>query len=130
MQGKSCPTQTVPHKRLLQKLDSYGIRNRTLNWIKAFLVRRTHQVLVNGSHSKTQIVSSGVPQGTVLAPLLFLLYINDIEHKLASKIRLFADDSALYRKIDAIADEHLLQEDILRLQHWAKKWQMTFHIKK
>ena len=121
---------TVPHKRLLQKLDSYGIRNRTLNWIKAFLVHRTHQVLVNGSHSKTQIVSSGVPQGTVLGPLLFLLYINDIEHTLASNIRLFADDSALYRKIDTIADAHLLQEDILRLQHWAQKWQMTFHIKK
>ena len=121
---------TVPHQRLLHKLKSYGIRHHTLNWINAFLTNRTHQVLVNGSHSETQIVTSGVPQGTVLGPLLFLLYINDIENNLTSKIRLFADDSALYRKIDTLADSHSLQQDILRLQDWADKWQMKFNIKK
>ena len=110
---------TVPHQRLLHKLNSYGIRNHTLNWINAFLTNRSHQVLVNGSHSETHIVTSGVPQGTVLGPLLFLLYINDIENNLTSKIRLFADDSALYRKIDTLADSHSLQQDILRLQDWA-----------
>ena len=121
---------SVPHQRLLHKLKSYGIRHHTLNWINAFLTNRTHQVLVNGSHSETQIVTSGVPQGTVLGPLLFLLYINDIENNLTSKIRLFADDSALYRKIDTLADSHSLQQDILRLQDWADKWQMKFNIKK
>ena len=121
---------TVPHQRLLHKLKSYGITHHTLNWINAFLTNRTHQVLVNGSHSETQIVTSGVPQGTVLGPLLFLLYINDIENNLTSKIRLFADDSALYRKIDTLADSHSLQQDILRLQDWADKWQMKFNIKK
>ena len=121
---------SVPHQRLLHKLKSYGIRHHTLNWINAFLTNRTHQVLVNGSHSETQIVTSGVPQGTVLDPLLFLLYINDIENNLTSKIRLFADDSALYRKIDTLADSHSLQQDILRLQDWADKWQMKFNIKK
>ena len=121
---------TVPHQRLLHKLKSYGITHHTLNWINAFLTNRTHQVLVNGSHSETQIVTSGVPQGTVLGPLLFLLYINDIENNLTSKITLFADDSALYRKIDTLADSHSLQQDILRLQYWADKWQMKFNIKK
>ena len=91
--------ETVPHQRLLHKLKSYGIRHHTLNWINDFWTNRSHQVLINGSHSETQIVTSGVPQGTVLGPLLFLLYINDIENNLTSKIRLFADDSALYRKI-------------------------------
>ena len=117
---------TVPHQRLLHKLNSYGIRNHTLNWINAFLTNRTHQVLVNGSHSETQIVTSGVPQGTVLG----LLYINDIENNLTSKIRLFADDSALYQKIYTLADSHSIQQDILLLQDWANKWQMKFNIKK
>ena len=109
---------TVPHQRLLHKLKSYGIRHHILNWINAFLTNRTHQVLVNGSHSETQIVTSGVPQGTVQGPLLFLLfclYINDIENNLTSKIRLFADDSALYRKIYTLANSHSLQQDILPL---------------
>ena len=121
---------TVQHQRLLHKLNSYGIRHHTLNWINAFLTNRTHQVLVNGSHSETQIVTSGVPQGTVLGPHLFLIYINDIENNLTSKIRLFADDGALYRKIDTLANSHSLQQDILRLQDWADKWQMKFNIKK
>ena len=113
---------TVPHQRLLHKLKSYRIRQHTLNWINAFLANRTHQVLVNGSNSETQIVTSGVPQGTVLGPLLFLLIeVGDIENNLTSKIRLFADDSALYRKIDTLADSHSLQQDILRLQDWADK---------
>ena len=121
---------TVPHQRLLHKLKSYGIRHHTLNWINAFLTNITHQVLVNGSHSETQIVTSGVTQGTVLGPILFLLYINDIENNLTSKIRLFVDDSALYRKIDTLADSHSLQQDIRRLQDWADKWQMKFNTNK
>ena len=113
---------TVQHQRLLHKLNRYGIRHHTLNWINAFLTNRTHQVLVNGSHSETQIVTPGVPQGTILGPHLFLIYINDIENNLTSnKIRLFADDGALYRKIDTLANSHSLQQDILRLQDWADK---------
>ena len=120
---------TVPHQRLLQKLNKYGIRNHTLNWISSFLTNRTHQVVVNGSTSNVESVS-GVPQGTVLGPLLFLIYINDIEQNLTSKIRLFADDSAIYRNINSPNDAKSLQNDIFRLQEWAAKWQIKFNIKK
>ena len=121
---------TVPHQRLLQKLNKYGIRNHTLNWISSFLTNRTHHVVVNGSTSNVESVLSGVPQGTVLGPLLFLIYINDIEQNLTSKIRLFADDSAIYRNINSPNDAKSLQNDIFRLQEWAAKWQMKFNIKK
>ena len=87
---------TVPHQRLLQKLNKYGIRNHTLNFISSFLTNIAHHVVVNGSTSNVESVLSGVPQGTVLGPLLFLIYINDIEQHLTTKIRLFADDSAIW----------------------------------
>ena len=121
---------TVPHQRLLQKLRKYGIRNHTLNGISSFLTNRTHHVVVNGSTSNIESVLSGVLQGTVLGPLLFLIYINDIEQHLTSKIRLFADDSAIHRNINCPNDAKLLQNDIFRLQEWAATWQMKFNIKK
>ena len=120
----------VPHQRLLQKMYSYGITGKTNKWINSFLSSRTHEVVVNGNSSETQAVTSGVPQGTVLGPLLFLLYINDIEKNLDSTIRLFADDSAIYRKIDSIEDSLILQKDLFKLQDWADKWQMNFNVKK
>ena len=120
----------VPHQRLLNKLESNGISGKTQNWIKGFLSSRSHEVVVNGTSSETQEVTSGVPQGTIRGPLLFLLYINDIDENLNSTIRLFADDSAIYRKIDSIEDAMLLQQDLFRLQEWADKWLMNFNVKK
>ena len=84
------------HKFLLSKLHYYGIRNRTLCWIGAFLSNRTHTTLVNGVHSSYVEVTSGVPQGSVLGPMLFLLYINDINNAITSQINRFANDSVLY----------------------------------
>ena len=86
----------VPHQRLLLKLASYGITGKTQNWIKSFLSNRKQRVSVNGALSDITAVTSGVPQGSFLGPVLFLLYINDINGNIKSPIRLFADDSIIY----------------------------------
>ena len=120
----------VPHHRLLMKLYMYGITGKTHRWIEDFLGNRTQEVVVNGSKSECGMVKSGVPQGTVLGPLLFLIYINDIESQITSSISLFADDSALYRPIYSESDSLSLQEDIFKLQKWANTWQMAFNVNK
>ena len=117
----------VPHQRLMKKLDHYGIRGSTYNWIRAFLTDRTQQVLVEWATSDSISVISGVPQGTVLGPLLFLLFINDLPDCVQSSTRLFADDRILYRQIKSQQDCDILQDDLNRLAAWEKKWGMAFH---
>ena len=102
----------VPHQRLLHKLNHYGIRGTTLNWIQNFLTNRTQKVVVDGSSSESARVKSGVPQGIVLGPLLFLTYINDLPPTVSSQVRLFADDCLLYRPIKCWADQEKLQRPI------------------
>ena len=120
----------VPHKRLLSKLAFYGITGNTKNWIKSFLSHRKQRVSVNGALLDNTCVTSGVPQGSVLGPVLFLLYINDINNNIQSPIRLFADDSIIYRKIKSETDNSILQSDLIQLQTWSNKWQMEFNIPK
>ena len=122
----------VHHGSLLNKLEFYGIRNNTYLWIKSFLSERTQKVLVDGTESPLRSVKSGVPQGTVLGPLLFLTYINDMPNGLSegTKLRLFADDSLLYREIRTERDSKILQEDLNKLQEWERNWQMEFHPQK
>ena len=120
----------VPHLRLLHKLEFYGIRGCLLNWIKSFLTNRTQQVVVEGSVSSSCEVTSGVPQGSVLGPALFLIYINDITENINSQIRLFADDCLIYRPINSIEDHLILQNDLHTLVDWSNKWQMEFNIPK
>lgn len=118
----------VPHQRLLYKLQFYGIKNQTLNWIKAFLSDRTQTVVINGTSSNTVPVTSGVPQGTVLGPILFLIYINDLPEYLShSKLRLFADDSITYREIKTQDDCFKLQQDLDSAAQWEADWLMAFH---
>ena len=87
------------HKFILSKLHYYGIRNHTLSWIGTFLSNRIRTTVVNGVHSSYVEVTCGVPQGSVLGPMLFLLYINDINNAITSQIKLFANDSVQYRNI-------------------------------
>ena len=118
----------VPHHRLLYKLKYYGISGQTLNWISAFLSNRTQTVVVDGRSSSTVPVTSGVPQGTVLGPVLFLVYINDLPDYLTySKLRLFADDSILYRTIRSQSDCDKLQLDLDAAARWEGDWLMAFH---
>ena len=79
----------VPHKRLIHQLNYYGISGSIATWIETFLIGRTQQVVVNGATSSSTVVTSGVPQGTVLGLLLFLLYINDLPDNLSTSVRLF-----------------------------------------
>ena len=117
---------TPPHELLKSKLFSYGIGGKTLEWINAFLCFRQQRVVVNGVKSDWAPVVSGVPQGTVLGPLLFSLYINDIPVGIDSQIRLFADDCVCYREIKTVEDTLKLQKDIDLLGSWARKWGMRF----
>jgi len=121
---------TVPHKRLLAKLHHYGIQNNIHKWISSFLSGRTQTVLVDGVESTPVKVLSGVPQGTVLGPILFLLHINDLPLEVDSTVRLFADDCLLYRNIRSIQDQVSLQKDLLSLQEWGLRWGMRFNVKK
>ena len=118
---------TVAHNRLLLKLNHYGIRGANLAWMQSWLTSRTQQVLLEGKHSRKIVVRSGVPQGTVLGPLCFLLYINDIGNGICSTLRLFADDTLLYGLVHNNQDAIKLQEDLDNLTAWAQTWQMNFH---
>ena len=102
----------VSHQRIAIKLHHYGIRGHLLEWIKCFLTNRCQQVMVEGQISTPAPVTSWVLQGTVMGPLLFLIYINDLHLKVSSTTRLFADDSLLYLRIRSLEDARLLQEDL------------------
>ena len=120
----------VPHQRLLEKLQHYGIRGHLNDWVADFLRDRQQEVVLEGAHSSPTKVTSGVPQGTVLGPLLFLVYINDMPEGINSTVRLFADDSLVYRIIRSKEDQTILQEDLRKLQEWERKWQMQFNADK
>ena len=121
----------VPYQRLLHKLDHYGVRNSTLRWIESYLSHRKQSVLLDGTRSTEADVLSGVPQGTVLGPLLFLAFINDLpEMTKHSDARLFADDCLLYRHISSQQDSALLQQYLTALEGWETTWQMQFHPQK
>ena len=121
---------TVPHKSLLNKLDHYGIRGQPIKWIESWLCGRTQTVVVNGSQSSPVTVTSGVPQGTVLDPLMFLLYINDIGLQITSELGLFAVDNILYGVVNNISSAEVLQSDLNKLVVWSEKWQMAFNASK
>ena len=118
---------SVPHLRLISKLQSYGINGNLLTWIKNFLIGRQQRVVLNGSSSRWVNVTSGVPQGSVLGPLLFILYVNDITDGLQSTLEMFADDSKLYRIIQTPQDVNILQEDLNFISNWSRLWLLKFN---
>ena len=106
----------VPHKRLLEKIKSYGIVGTTLNWIEDFLKNRTQKVMVNGAGSEWENVTSGIPQGSVLGPILFVIYINDLPDTVESDSYLLADDTKIFRIIKGEDDKEILQDDLTKLE--------------
>ena len=121
---------TVPHGKLLHKMQLYGVDGKINLWLRDFLTNRKMKVVVDGEESESVGVDSGVPQGTVLGPLLFLCHINDLPDAVKSTVRLFADDCLLYRNIRNMADHLALERDLQQLETWAKTWGMRFNAKK
>ena len=124
----------VPHHRLILQLSKYGITENILNWIKDYLKNRTQKVRVNGAYSKTSPVLSGVPQGSVLGPALFLIFVADVADIVQNFISLYADDSKLFSYLLDSNDHQYtqisLQEDINMLCQWSDRMQMSFNVDK
>lgn len=118
---------TVPHDLLLYKLSSLCIHPAIVDWIKNYLSERTQHVMINGIRSTGITVTSGVPQGSVLGPLLFLIYINDIVQGLQCNVRLYADDCVIYRNIINERDIISLQIDLNTIQTWCSTWCMSLN---
>ena len=117
----------VPHQSLLLKLKAHDICNDVINWIEKWLTHRRQRVIVDGGISSWTSVLSGVPQGSVLGPILFLIYITDLDDDISSKVLTFADDTKVFRKITKDTDKQSLQDDIDKVVKWSEKWQMLFN---
>lgn len=121
---------TVPHRRLLAKVKSFGIQGCVLKWLESFLTGRRQRVILNGEVSDWKPVISGIPQGSVLGPVLFIIFINDLPDLLKSTCKLFADDTKLYKAISSCEDQNVLQQDLLTLCDWSDDWLLRFNVLK
>ena len=119
----------VPHKRLLKKLHAYGIRGQVYEWVKEFLNKRQQRVTMNGKKSDWRNVTSGIPQGSVLGPVLFLVFINDFPDVIKVLLKLFADDAKVYNIISSSNDVQPLQRRVNNAGTWSIDWDMLFNIK-
>ena len=120
--GISKAFDRVWHTGLLRKLEQYGISGDLLVWFTDYLSKRTQSVVLNSVTSKRRSTTAGVPQGSVLGPLFFLLYVNDISENLLSLTRLFADDTSLFFSAANIQDiEGILNHDSVLISEWARK---------
>jgi hypothetical protein len=122
----------VPHARLLKKMAAHGIQGQILTWVKNWLTGRRQRVVLGGEVSDWIEVLSGVPQGSVLGPLLFLIFINDIDEAAAAVdiLRKFADDTKVGHAVNDEDDKNILQEALDNLTEWSNKWGMSFNVKK
>jgi hypothetical protein len=118
----------VWHNGLLYKLEKVGVGGNLLQWFGDYLRGRKQRVVLNGQKSTYSEIKAGVPQGSVLGPLLFLVYINDIVEKIQGNIKLFADDTVLYVDIDRVElAEEILQQDLQKLKEWSDQWLVKFN---
>ena len=118
----------VWHRGLLLKMERYGIRGDLLLWFKSYLENRNQKVCINESLSSSRNITAGVPQGSVLGPLLFLIYINDISENLQGSARLFADDTSLSYSLRNLQNLQLIiNDDLKHLHEWARRWLITFN---
>jgi hypothetical protein len=120
----------VPHKRLMMKLNAYGVKGAVATWIQNWLDNREQRVVLNQSVSEWTKVLSGVPQGSVLGPLLFIVYINDIDKSVLSKLSKFADDTKVFSTVSTKAEIEKLRLDLRNLFKWSEDWQMLFNVEK
>ena len=111
----------VPHRRLLRKLAGYRVTRNVLAWINDFLSERHQRVVVNGAKSKWSNATSGIPQGSVLGPVLFIIYINDLPESCDCSTLLFADDTKVFQQVKSTTDCEKLQTDLNHLQSWADR---------
>ncbi len=116
----------VPHIRLISKIKNYGVHKSLLNWIHVYLQNRTQYVTIKNKTSTYHPVKSGIPQGTVLGPLLFVMYINDLPESVDSNIYMFADDTKLFKLITSHEDHQELQSDLDNLMTWSTNWKLPF----
>jgi hypothetical protein len=121
---------TVPHVRLIAKLEAIGIRGQVLKWIKDWLAERKQRVILAGEVSRWEKVVSGVPQGSVLGPVLFLVYIEDIDNGMLNRILKFADDTKVIGRVVNDEDIMAMKEDLKKLYEWSVRWQMGFNADK
>jgi hypothetical protein len=122
----------VPHKRLLSKLYSYGVNDKLIKWVESFLRDRSQKVKVNLEVSCAKPVLSGIPQGSVLGPLLFVIFINDLPDVCSNlcDAYLFADDAKLYKCITNIRDSEALNQGFINIVKWSENWLMKLNLSK
>lgn len=121
---------SVPHRRLLHKLHAYGIRGKLLQWVEAFLTERSQRVVVQGAKSQWSQVLSGIPQGSVLGPTLFIIFVNDLPAQLHGSVKLFADDTKVYSRVRQPEGQSSVQADLDTLGEWSSRWLLPFNVAK
>ena len=118
----------VWHAGLLRKLEAAGVTGKLHNWFKNYLFNRKQRVIFPGVNSDWSKIFAGVPQGSILGPLLFLVFINDIVNEIGSCIRLFADDTSLFIIVDdPVVSAERLNADLVKILQWAETWLVTFN---
>lgn len=120
----------VPHVRLMKKLEAHGITGHLSRWIGAWLEGRKQRVVLNGECSNWEGVTSGVPQGSVLGPILFIIYLNDFDDNINNRIFKFADDAKIVGKVATGEEIQSMRDDLVVLDKWAEDWQMSFNVAK